>query len=261
MIKFPAALEWLRVEDVIRVAEAQGEPGASRTAFRHRWPRREDFVPDAVAFALLSDENFEDSSKRAEQVPAVATGPASFSNEVIRIATELLVSLQRDPRNYLTLHLGPLLPQHQDLWKKLEPEMQRLIQAWAEGYAALLTAFGLALRPEWTADRLALALQAMLDGFLLRYRILPDDYPTATVDDVGIFADAVVAFAVGVIDAERSGISGRAALDALAESSNQPRLVFAVTHQGDEKTYQNYSCQPPVRTCGGGILGLSPCLA
>jgi AcrR family transcriptional regulator len=214
-IHFPAALDWLDVEDVIRLAAAQGGNGVSRHAFYKRWPSRDDFLPEAVVYALLTDEDFEDSSKRAEEVPAVAAAEASFSSEIIRISTELLESLQRDPRNYLTLHIGPLLPQHPLLWEKLLPEMQRMIQAWADGYAALLTAFGLTLRPGWTPHRVALALQAMLDGFVLRYRILPDDYQPATAEEVGIFADTVTAFVLGVIDADRSGVSVQAAVDAL----------------------------------------------
>ena len=216
-IPFPGALHWLHKDDVIRVAADFGSKGVSHTAFEHRWERWEDFVPDAVVYAMLvHDDEFEDSSKQAEQVPAVATASASFSDEIIRIATELLASLQRQPRNYLTLHLGPLLPQHPELWVKLQGEMKRAIEAWAVGYDGLLDEWGLVLRPGWTPKRVAHALQAMLDGFLLRYRILPHDYPTDTVDDVGIFADSVVAFILGVVDAERSGVSSRAAIDAVA---------------------------------------------
>ncbi len=215
-IHFPAALDWLDIDDVIRLAAAQGGTGVSKHAFYNRWPSRDDFLPEAVIYALLADEDFEDSSKRAEEVPEVATAEATFSSEIIRIATDLLESLQRDPRNYLTLHIGPLLPQHPLLWEKLLPEMQRMIQAWADGYAALLTAFGLVLRPGWTAHRVALALQAMLDGFILRYRILPDDYQPSA-EEIGIFADTVTAFVLGVIDADRSGVSVQAAVDALVK--------------------------------------------
>jgi hypothetical protein len=223
-IPFPGALHWLHQEDVIQKAADLGSKGVSHTAFVHRWPNWPDFVPDAVVYAMLvHDDEFEDSSKQAEQVPAVATASASFSDEIIRIATELLASLQRQPRNYLTLHLGPLLPQHPELWVKLQGEMKRAIGAWAIGYAGLLDEWGLVLRHGWTPMRVAYALQAMLDGFLLRYRILPHDYPTDTVDGVEIFADSVVAFVLGVVDAERSGVSSRAAIDAMAPARNHGR--------------------------------------
>ena len=214
-IRFPAALEWLRTEDVVRTAAAEGRAGASRKAFFNRWPTREEFLPDAVVYALVYDQVPEPPNEQAGQVPGTAAAPVPFSQEVIRIADGLLASLQRHPRSYLTLHIGPLLAQHPALWEALQPAMHDGIQAWADGYAALLTDLGLVLRPGWTPYRLSLALQAVLDGFLLRYRIMPEDYPTARWEGAGVFADTVIAIILGVADADRSGISGREALDKL----------------------------------------------
>jgi AcrR family transcriptional regulator len=214
-IRFPAALEWLRTEDVIRTAAAEGSAGASRKAFFNRWPTREEFLPDAVVYALVHDQVPEPPNEQAKQVPGTAAAPVPFSQEVIRIADGLLASLQRHPRSYLTLHIGPLLAQHPALWEALQPAMHDGIRAWADGYAALLPDLGLVLRPEWTPYRLSLALQAALDGFLLRYRIMPEDYPTSRWEGAGVFADTVVAIILGVIDTDRSGASGREALDKL----------------------------------------------
>ncbi|HTS97410.1 MAG TPA: hypothetical protein VMI33_12385 [Streptosporangiaceae bacterium] len=215
-IRFPAALEWLRTEDVIRMAAAGGNAGASRKAFFNRWPTREEFLPDAVVYALVYDEVPEAPNDQAQQVPGTVTSPAPFSQDVIRIADGLLASLQRHPRSYLTLHIGPLLTQHPSLWEALKPAMRDGITAWADGYAALLADLGLVLRPGWTPYRLALALQAVLDGFLLRYRIMPEEYPSSRWEGAGIFADTVLAVILGVIDADRSGTDGRQALDRLA---------------------------------------------
>ena len=214
-IRFPAALDWLRTEDVIRTAAAEGSPGASRKAFFNRWPTREEFLPDAVVYALVYDQVPEAPNEQAGQVPGAAAGPVPFSQEVIRIADGLLASLQRHPRSYLTLHIGPLLSQHPSLWDALMPAMRSGVQAWADGYAALLTDLGVVLRPGWTPHRLSLALQAALDGFLLRYRIMPDDYPTSRWCGAGLFADTVLAILLGVVDTDRSGASAREALDRL----------------------------------------------
>ena len=218
-IRFPAALEWLRTEDVIRTAAAEGSAGASRKAFFNRWPTREEFLPDAVVYALVYDQIPEPPNEQASQVPGTAAAPVPFSQEVIRIADGLLASLQRHPRSYLTLHIGPLLAQHPSLWEALKPAMHDGIQAWADGYAALLADLGLVLRPGWTPYRMSLALQAALDGFLLRYRIMPEDYATSRWEGAGIFADTVLAIILGVIDADRSGASGREALDDLIGGS------------------------------------------
>lgn len=214
-IHFPAALDWLRTEDVIRMAAAQASAGASRKAFFNRWPTRDEFLPDALVYALVYEEVDEAPNEQAKQVPATAAAPVPLSQEVIRIADGLLESLRRHPRSYLTLHIGPLLAQHPSLWEALTPAMHNGIDAWSEGYAVLLADLGLVLRPGWTPYRLSLALQAALDGFLLRYRIMPDVYPTSRWEGAGIFADTVLAVILGVIDVDRNGTNGRDALDQL----------------------------------------------
>jgi AcrR family transcriptional regulator len=190
-----------------------GAAGVSRKAFFNRWPTREDFLPDALVYALVYDEVTDDPLEQGRQMPAAATAAAPFSDGVVRICEDLLDSLVRHPRSYLTLHIGPLLPQHPKLWEALMPAMRRGTQVWADGYTALLGDLGVVMRPGWTPQRLALALQATLDGFLLRYRIQPDEYPESRWEGVGLFADTIVAILLGVIDADRSGQNGRAVLD------------------------------------------------
>jgi AcrR family transcriptional regulator len=215
-IHFPAALDWLRTEDVIRLAAAEGKVGVSRKAFFNRWPTRDEFLPDALVYALIYDEVPEDPKEIAKQLPPEAAAAASLSKAVVEISEGVLDSLLRHPRSYLTLHIGPLLPQHPSLWNAILPSMRHGNQVWAEGFATLLDDMGLVLRPEWTPHRLALALQASLDGYLLRYRVQPADFTTSRWEGAGIFADTVIAMVLGIVDAERTGESGRAALDRLA---------------------------------------------
>ena len=207
----------------------------SRKAFFNRWPTRDEFLPDALVYALVHDEVPDDPKHLAKQMPPEAATSPSLSDAVCDIAESVLTSLQRHPRSYLTLHIGPLLPQHPELWEALIPSMQDGNQAWADGFAALLDDLGLVLRPGWTAHRLALALQAALDGFLLRYRIQPDDFAGSGWEGAGIFADTVVAIVLGIVDAERTGESGRAVLDKLAAPGKPaaPGELDAQPHQED----------------------------
>src|SRR5258708_12617847 len=55
-IRFPAALDWLRTEDVIRLAATAGKAGASRKAFFNRWPTRDEFLPAPPLYPLASHE-------------------------------------------------------------------------------------------------------------------------------------------------------------------------------------------------------------
>lgn len=216
-IRFPAALDWLRTEDVIRLAASRRKTGTSRKAFFNRWATRDEFLRDALVYALVSEVAPGEPLEQGRQMPADATAAAasSFSEAVLRISDQLLDSLRSHPRSYLTLHLGPLLPQHPRLWDAVLPAMRQGSQVWADGYAALLTDLGLVLRPEWTPQRLALALQAALDGFVLRFRIQPSDYQTSCWEGASIFADTILALVLGVLDHERSGENGRVILDRL----------------------------------------------
>jgi hypothetical protein len=217
-IRFPAALDWLRTEDVIRLAAAESSSGVSRKAFFNRWPTRDEFLPDALVFALVYDEVPEDPKDVAKQMPPEATAAPSLSGSIAGIAEGVLDSLQRHPRSYLTLHIGPLLAQHPRLREAILPAVRQGNAVWADGFAALIDDLGVVLRPEWTPERLALALQAALDGFLLRFRVQPEDFEASGWEGAGLFADTVIALVLGIIDTERSGESGRLALDRLAAS-------------------------------------------
>jgi hypothetical protein len=235
-IRFPAALDWLRIEDVIRLAAAPaGTSGTSRKAFFNRWPAREEFLCDAVVYALVDDDTPEDPKEHAKHMPADATTAESFSEAVLRISDELLRSLRRHPRSYLTMHIGPLLPQHPRLWNALLPSMRQGTEVWATGYTSLLIDLGLVLRPEWTPQRLAMALQATLDGFLFRYRVQPDDYLPADCEGASTFAETVLAIILGVLDADRSGQTGTAVLDELVARSGPASPAAPASAPGNSR--------------------------
>ena len=65
-LKYPAALAWLRIDDVIDIAKKYGHT-ASKTAFYHRWRDRDQFLCDAVTFCLDRAETADTPRQRAEQ--------------------------------------------------------------------------------------------------------------------------------------------------------------------------------------------------
>ena len=203
-VRFPAALEWLRTEDVIRLAQSWTGEGASRRAFFSRWPTRAEFLPDAVVYALLR-----------EQAPLVPAPAASVSRLVSAGADDLLAELSNHPRSYLVLHLGPLLPRHPQLAGSVLPTSQAATRVWLDIYRRLAHGLDLVMRPEWTFKRMSAVLQAMLDGFLLRHRVHPDDYATYRWKNASILADAIIAFLLGAVDWDLTGQPARVALDDL----------------------------------------------
>jgi hypothetical protein len=206
-ISFPSALDWLRTDDVIRLAPSWNGEAARRRAFFSRWPTRGDFLADALVYTLLREQ---------PRIPAPRHSQDATMSELVVAATdELLTSLIQHPRSYLVLHLGPLVPRYPQLAKALVPGSRAATQAWLRLYHALADQHDLVLRPEWTFKRLSTVLQAMLDGFVLQYRLRPGGNPRHSWKEANLLADAVVALLLGAVDWDLSGQSGRAALDLL----------------------------------------------
>lgn len=214
-ITFPSALEWLRTDDVIRLTAGKGREGAGQRAFYSRWATRDDFLPDALVYALLREYDGDDPREYVARMPTIPLTAAPVSKLIIGVADGVLDSLVRHPRSYLMLHLGPLLPRHPALWKALQPRTRSAVNMWVWAYEQLVTGLDLVVRPEWTIERLSLVLQAMLDGFVLRYRLQPDEYPASRWEGASIFADAIIAFLIGAVDWDLTGQSGRTVLDRL----------------------------------------------
>jgi hypothetical protein len=206
-VRFPAALDWLQVEDVIRLAQSWTGEGASRRAFFSRWPTRAEFLPDAVVYTLL----------REPEPPAQAPA-ASVSRLISSAADDLLADLARHPRSYLVLHLGPLLPREPQLSDALLPNSRAAIHVWLDIYRRLAHGLDLVMRPEWTFKRMSSVLQAMLDGFLLRQRVHPDEHASSRWKGASILADAIIAFLLGAVDWDLTGQPGRVALDTLTRN-------------------------------------------
>ncbi|MPZ82630.1 MAG: hypothetical protein GEV28_20415 [Actinophytocola sp.] len=215
-VRFPAALEWLHTEDVIRLAPSWAGEAASRRAFFSRWPTRADFLPDAVVYTLLREQDDDPHG------PAVLGPSVPVSRLVIGVADELLADLVRHPRSYLVLHLGPLLPRHPQLSGVLLPGSRAATSVWLGIYRRLAHGLDLVMRPEWTFKRMSTVLQAMLDGFVLRHRVQPDDQAAARWKGASLLADAIIAFLLGAVDWDLTGQPGRTALDLLTRP--QPRL-------------------------------------
>jgi hypothetical protein len=215
-ISFPTALDWLRTDDVIRLAPSWSGEAARRRAFFGRWATRGDFLADAVVFALLREQPV---------IPAQRHNPdVAVSQYIADVTDDLLANLVQHPRSYLVLHLAPLLPRHPQLAAAFAPGSRAATRTWADIYRRLADGLDIVLRPEWTFKRLSSVLQAMLDGFVLRHRVQPRQHPRQGWQDANMLADAVIALLLGAVDWDLTGLSGREALDGLAGPRVVPRV-------------------------------------
>lgn len=86
------------------------------------------------------------------------------------------------------------------------------------------------------------ALTAMLDGFLLRSRLQPDEMTSCRWRDASLLTDTIIAFSVGVIDVD--GTAGHRA--ACSTGSSRPndgqtcRAHRVAASVGSARRAQNY---------------------
>jgi AcrR family transcriptional regulator len=206
-IGFPVTLEWLRIGDVIKLASGEKSEGASRRAFHNRWKTKEAFIKDAIKHTMLYRDhpNANPALQRAEM--AKLAEAENLAEAVAKFSDSMLESLLSYPRSFLLLHIGPLLDLHPDVKRAIVDDMLASIAPWYDGYAQLFAAFGVPMRPGWTIERLGLTLQSMLDGFLMRSRVQSEQMTACKSGDINLFGEAVVAFILGVLDADRTGQS------------------------------------------------------
>lgn len=214
-IRFPAALEWMRIEDVIRVTRAQDQAG-SKKAFTNRWPTRDEFIRDALVYAIL----YRDwpSNATPETTPKTLLGDVyttSLSTDVLRTADAILESLLSHPRSYLLMHVGPMLPRHPEIHTLFTEDARHLQDRWASGFLELILRLGCTLRPEWTTEKMTVALHMMLDGYLLRYRIDPERLRAARWESASLFAQMVVTFVAGCLNTSDQPLTAADWLDTL----------------------------------------------
>lgn len=213
-IKFPPALDWIRVEDVLALARSRSSAAASKKAFNNRWPSKDAFVRDAILHCMLyRDDPVHDPGMLGSVEQLRAIRGRSFSADILAVADNLYVGLLSRPRSFLLAHVGPMLCQHPDLHEAVLESTREALDAWAAGYAEALRQVGIDFRPGWTMERVTLALQAILDGFVLRSRIDPAGVAAARWGTASLFADTVLAFLAGALDSQDSGLSTHAWLD------------------------------------------------
>jgi hypothetical protein len=212
-IRFPAALEWIRVEDVIRVAG--GSEGTSKKAFRLRWATRDEFIVDAAVYTLQFADRPDDDEYGPLTERMGALDLRRFGDEIAGLAEDLLAFAESQPRSHLMLHIGTVLHRHPDLQKAFEDAWDPFRENFLAGYTSLLRRLDLRFRPGWTPERFDRALQAIIDGFLLQGRINRDDQEPDAWTHSNLFAETVIAFTIGVLDAERLGLSTRDVITAI----------------------------------------------
>lgn len=215
-LHYPAALDWMRIDDVIRIARGAGAP-ISKRALGSRWASKDDFVRDAIVHALLyRDDPSADPAARDTGLHRV-TSSMSFAESVAGVVDGLVDSLLVHPRAFLLAHIAPLLPRHPEIAEQVRASSCAAQTAWTAEYVETLQALGIGLRPDWPFERLTLAIQLVLDGTIVRSRVEPDNFAASRWASGSMYADTVLALIASVLDIEGDQRDLRTWLDERAQ--------------------------------------------
>lgn len=213
-LHFPAPLDWIRIEDVIREARAD-EPSLSAKAFWNRWPDKDSFVVDLVTFALDTSATGGTIAPRTyalrEDLPA--DRPSANMRALTR---SVMLELLGRPQAFLLGHLAAVVHHAPGLHEALARGVDADSRTWEQFYDATVAAVGLRWRPGWDAARAQVVMGALIDGLLIRSRVLPPDADRPAWDPADLLADATIALFAGMVDVDGSGRSPAELLDAAA---------------------------------------------
>lgn len=211
-LHYPAALDWIRIEDVLRLARETGR-SVSKRALLNRWPTKDEFIRDAVIHALLYRDEID--GEPIGEVPTLEQlrKADSFTSGVASAADNLVEVLIAHPRSFLLAHIAPLLPRHPALAADIRARAESSLKAWSDTYLELLDYLQLGLRSDWPVERLSMAIQVVLDGIVIRSRIEPDRVLPSRWARASLYADTVLAILCGALDVERDSLSMRDWMD------------------------------------------------
>lgn len=212
-LHFPAPLDWIRIEDVIREAR-QDEPSLSAKAFWNRWPDKDSFVVDLVTFAVGNDDSGGTVAPRTYALRELLDADLPPSTRVALLTRSVMMELVARPRAFLLGHLASVAHHAPKLHAALAEGVDADSRTWEDFYDATLAASGLRWRPGWDAARAQLVMGALIDGLLIRSRVRPPDEGRGDWDPAAMLAHAATALFAGMIDVDGSGRTPAEILDA-----------------------------------------------
>lgn len=216
-LRFPASLDWIRISDVIRAAARDTETRVSRKALLNRWPTRQEFLRDAIVFAMCYRDvpPSEQVDPNALEAAAAATG---LAHAVGAVADDVYAALMRHPRSFLLSQVAPFLSQFPAARQAVAESGDLTRRQWEDVYGRLLQVLHLQPRPDWPLDRISIALQCIIDGVVVRHQINADLVDNSDWQNASLLSDTVIAFCIGVLDFDDDGRSSRSRFEELASS-------------------------------------------
>jgi hypothetical protein len=221
-LHYPAPLEWIRIEDVLKLVG--GSAAAGRKAFYNRWPTKDDYIRDCLIHALLYRDRGGKPLADIALLQAYLTDTSMpLPLRVRGVAWGIAAGLLDDPRASLLSHAAVMVHHDPETADVVIEASARERETWHTAYQAVLDGAGLALRPGWTIDGLIVIVQMLIDGMVMSHRVGVSETARDNRALAGALGDALVAILGSAIDWEQDGATLDAWID--ARSAARPENV------------------------------------
>lgn len=217
-LHFPAPLEWIRVQDVIRESR-QETPSISPKAFWNRWHDKDSFVVD-LALAAFADTL---APETLDLRLRLESSDGSFSARIEALTGSVMSELLAHPRSLLLGHLASVMHGSPELRDRIVEATADDVRGWVAFYGAVVDAVGLTWRPGWTAVKAQIAIQGLMDGLLIRSRLIGPTIDGHAWHPVDVFTDAVTALFASILDLDQDGRTVGELLDDGVARASHPR--------------------------------------
>jgi AcrR family transcriptional regulator len=170
-------LSWLQVSLLERRAAARSSRGAggapTRGALYERWPSKDHFVADLLAYAIAStrwEGHIADADELAAALVPESTPPSAL---IAALAGAEFGFVEQTLPWQLEQHLAPVSSAYPAIARTLKQTYDVVTDGWVEIYAKVLDGYGVRLRDGVTYRDLTVILTALTDGFLTRRQVDP----------------------------------------------------------------------------------------
>ncbi|MGR6924223.1 TetR/AcrR family transcriptional regulator [[Actinomadura] parvosata] len=147
--------------DIFKQVKQEGQAAGDEQAFRQRWPSRDDFVLDLLAYASWIRHRRLDSAGRAADLISNVVDPVRGAQEA---ASQELASILQNPATRLSLMATAVAHRFPELKTTTRSAGKAARQQWITIYQEMLAVNELDLRPGVTIDDLADILSVTVEG-------------------------------------------------------------------------------------------------
>jgi hypothetical protein len=138
--------------------------------FRHQWDRKDRYTEDLISYLF----RLEPQQRHLDEMAEVAMQllPETSLKEMVQLlAAAEVESMLADPVVSLQTIVQAALPSHPRVRYFIQAQYGLLLPRWADLYEKISGAYGLKLRPGVTWPDVAMLLNTIVDGALVRARI------------------------------------------------------------------------------------------